>query len=96
MGHPGDERGEKAEALTGEQIHQAQRVAASYATDADECRRFLSMLGIDGKGTPLCAECGDPINRAANEGCNRPGRDGMCGRCVDITDKRGKRQEVQS
>lgn len=25
---------------------QAQRVVAAYATDADECRVFLSMLGI--------------------------------------------------
>ncbi|BBY99933.1 hypothetical protein [Mycolicibacterium fallax] len=26
---------------------QASRVVAAYATDADECRVFLSMLGID-------------------------------------------------
>lgn len=26
---------------------QARRVVAAYATDADECRVFLSMLGID-------------------------------------------------
>ncbi|MFB1294687.1 hypothetical protein ACAG24_004170 [Mycobacterium sp. pW049] len=27
---------------------QARRVVAAYATDADECRVFLSMLGISG------------------------------------------------
>ena len=30
-----------------ETASQAQRVVAAYATDADECRMLLSMLGID-------------------------------------------------
>lgn len=29
-----------------ETAHQAQRVVAAYAADADECRMLLSMLGI--------------------------------------------------
>ena len=33
--------------LEDETASQAQRVVAAYATDADECRMLLSMLGID-------------------------------------------------
>ncbi|WP_199257066.1 hypothetical protein [Tomitella fengzijianii] len=33
--------------LADETAHQAQRVVAAFATDAAECRMFLSMLGID-------------------------------------------------
>lgn len=33
--------------LADETASQAQRVVAAYATDADECRMLLSMLGID-------------------------------------------------
>ncbi len=32
--------------LTDSTARQARRVVAAYATDADECRVFLSMLGI--------------------------------------------------
>jgi hypothetical protein len=32
--------------LTDSTATQARRVVAAYATDADECRVFLSMLGI--------------------------------------------------
>ncbi len=32
--------------LADETARQAQRVVAAYATDADECRMLLSMLGI--------------------------------------------------
>jgi hypothetical protein len=32
--------------LTGSTASQARRVVAAYANDADECRIFLSMLGI--------------------------------------------------
>ncbi len=32
--------------LTDNTATQARRVVAAYATDADECRVFLSMLGI--------------------------------------------------
>jgi len=32
--------------LTDSTASQARRVVAAYATDADECRIFLSMLGI--------------------------------------------------
>lgn len=34
------------EPLATETARQAQRVVAAYATDADECRMLLSMLGI--------------------------------------------------
>ncbi|MGB7867719.1 MAG: hypothetical protein WBM01_05435 [Mycobacterium sp.] len=34
------------EPLTDSTASQARRVVAAYATDADECRVFLSMLGI--------------------------------------------------
>lgn len=34
------------EPLTDETAHQAQRVDAAYANDADECRMLLAMLGI--------------------------------------------------
>ncbi|MCW4354950.1 hypothetical protein ONR57_16725 [Hoyosella sp. YIM 151337] len=34
------------EPLADETARQAQRVVAAYAQDADECRMFLSMLGI--------------------------------------------------
>lgn len=33
--------------LADETAGQAQRVVAAYATDADECRMLLAMLGID-------------------------------------------------
>ena len=34
------------EPLADETARQAQRVVAAYATDADECRMLLAMLGI--------------------------------------------------
>ena len=34
------------EPVADETARQAQRVVAAYATDADECRMLLSMLGI--------------------------------------------------
>ncbi len=34
------------EPLADSTANQARRVVAAYATDADECRVFLSMLGI--------------------------------------------------
>jgi hypothetical protein len=34
------------EPLTDSTANQARRVVAAYANDADECRIFLSMLGI--------------------------------------------------
>ncbi|EID09104.1 hypothetical protein [Mycobacterium xenopi] len=34
------------EPLTDSTASQARRVVAAYANDADECRMFLSMLGI--------------------------------------------------
>lgn len=34
------------EPVTDDTASQARRVVAAYATDADECRVFLSMLGI--------------------------------------------------
>lgn len=37
---------EDLEPLADETARQAQRVVAAYATDADECRMLLSMLGI--------------------------------------------------
>ncbi|WP_201265287.1 hypothetical protein [Rhodococcus sp. P1Y] len=33
--------------LADETASQAQRVVAAYATDADECRMLLAMLGIE-------------------------------------------------
>ena len=35
------------EPLADDTASQARRVVAAYATDADECRVFLSMLGIE-------------------------------------------------
>ncbi|MDF0528326.1 hypothetical protein P0W64_05095 [Tsukamurella sp. 8F] len=35
--------------LADETARQAQRVVAAYATDADECRTLLAMLGIGPK-----------------------------------------------
>ncbi len=37
---------DEVEPLTDNTARQARRVVAAYATDADECRVFLSMLGI--------------------------------------------------
>lgn len=37
---------EDLEPVADETARQAQRVVAAYATDADECRMLLSMLGI--------------------------------------------------
>ena len=37
---------EDMEPLAASTARQARRVVAAYATDADECRVFLSMLGI--------------------------------------------------
>jgi len=37
---------EDVEPLTDSTASQARRVVAAYAEDADECRTFLSMLGI--------------------------------------------------
>ncbi len=39
----------EVEPLTDTTARQARRVVAAYATDADECRVFLSMLGIGPK-----------------------------------------------
>jgi hypothetical protein len=36
----------EVEPLTDSTARQARRVVAAYANDADECRIFLSMLGI--------------------------------------------------
>ncbi|MGA9873212.1 MAG: hypothetical protein WBQ44_18980 [Rhodococcus sp. (in: high G+C Gram-positive bacteria)] len=38
---------EDIEPLADETASQAQRVVAAYATDADECRMLLAMLGIE-------------------------------------------------
>ncbi|GAA0996561.1 hypothetical protein GCM10009551_063080 [Nocardiopsis tropica] len=40
---------EDLEPVADETARQAQRVVAAYATDADECRMLLSMLGIGPK-----------------------------------------------
>lgn len=40
---------DEVEPLTDTTARQARRVVAAYATDADECRVFLSMLGIGPK-----------------------------------------------
>ena len=37
---------DEVEPLADSTTRQARRVVAAYATDADECRVFLSMLGI--------------------------------------------------
>ncbi len=37
---------DEIEPLTDSTARQARRVVAAYAADADECRMFLSMLGI--------------------------------------------------
>ena len=37
---------EDLQPVADETARQAQRVVAAYATDADECRMLLSMLGI--------------------------------------------------
>ncbi|WP_187774365.1 MULTISPECIES: hypothetical protein [Lolliginicoccus] len=37
---------DEIEPLADETARQAQRVVAAHAKDADECRMFLSMLGI--------------------------------------------------
>lgn len=36
----------EVEPVADDTASQARRVVAAYATDADECRMFLSMLGI--------------------------------------------------
>ncbi|MFH5206962.1 hypothetical protein [Antrihabitans spumae] len=41
---------EDLEPVADETARQAQRVVAAYATDADECRMLLSMLGIVASG----------------------------------------------
>lgn len=88
MGLPGDDPDlGTVEPLAPETIRSAQRVTAAMATDADECRMLLAMLGIDGVGTSLCGTCGDPISRAANEGYNRRASGGRCGKCVVAAEK---------
>ncbi|GAB2933697.1 hypothetical protein GCM10027047_32690 [Rhodococcus aerolatus] len=42
---------DEVEAVNNETARKAQRVVAAYATDADECRMLLDMLGI----SPLTA-----------------------------------------
>jgi hypothetical protein len=37
---------DEVEPVAADTASQARRVVAAYATDADECRVFLSMLGI--------------------------------------------------
>lgn len=37
---------DEVESVTDETARKAQRVVAAYATDADECRMLLDMLGI--------------------------------------------------
>lgn len=37
---------DELEPVADETAHQARRVVAAYATDADECRMLFSMLGI--------------------------------------------------
>lgn len=37
---------EELEPVADETAHSARRVVAAYATDADECRMLLAMLGI--------------------------------------------------
>ena len=46
-GSTNDVTDDDLEPLADETARQAQRVVAAYATDADECRMLLSMLGID-------------------------------------------------
>ncbi|WP_198163275.1 hypothetical protein [Rhodococcus sp. WMMA185] len=41
-----DTMDEELEPLADETAHQAQRVVAAYADNADECRMLLAMLGI--------------------------------------------------
>lgn len=44
------------EPVADETAHQAQRIVASYAADAEECRMLLDMLGI---GPEKRADAGD-------------------------------------
>ena len=43
---PTPEADEDVESVTDETARKAQRVVAAYATDTDECRMLLEMLGI--------------------------------------------------
>lgn len=47
MAAKGDISDDDLEPLADETARQAQRVVAAYASDADECRMLLSMLGIE-------------------------------------------------
>lgn len=83
-----DEDDDEPTDLPEDTIAAAQRVVASFATDAPELRTFLAMLGIGpGSSTALCGKCYEPISRAANEGYNRRASGGRCGKCVVAAEK---------
>ncbi|WP_280393404.1 hypothetical protein [Nocardia wallacei] len=71
-----------AEPLAEEMVRKAQRVAASYAADAEECRELLAMLGIDGTdGRTRCSGCGGPVTNRSPDGYRRTAANGLCADC---------------
>lgn len=92
-------RTERVKPLPSKKIHAAQRLVASYAEDADDCRLLLAMLGLDDSGPPLCRECGEPIARLAAGGYSQAAGDGLCARHYDkrrgvgLFDSRGRCNE---
>lgn len=77
-----------SDANTAEERAAASLTAACYATDADDLRLTLSILGLIGKnGSPPCRKCGEQIARIAADGYNQQAGDGMCRRCF-IGEKR--------
>lgn len=74
---------------TAEEAAKAARTAARYATDADELRMLLGMLGLHGAVTPPpCTKCGEPVTRETAGGYHCAAGDGLCGRCYKAEKKR--------
>lgn len=73
-----------SETNTAKERADAAKTAACYATDADDLRLILAVLGLDDSPTsPLCRKCAAPIGRLAAGGYNRAAGDGMCGQCFE-------------
>lgn len=70
-----------SEAPNTETVRKAQLTVSRFASDPEECRTFLAMLGIANVPPAPCRECGGPMSRLTNLGRTRQAGDGLCGLC---------------
>lgn len=76
-----------------EEAYAAARTVARYATDVNDCKQLLAMLGLTEVGPPPCKRCGQPISRRHGIcGHPRPAGDGMCSRCFDAANAQRRKQ----